>query len=75
VTGRNIMLLVIVNGFVAFFCYRMYQQGMPISRTLIFAVISFIGVNLAAELGRRLGERRTRQVAARKAGPTSSRKR
>ena len=66
-TARTIVLLVIVNGFVGFFCYRAYQQGMSPEQTLLLALASCLGVSLAAILGSRLGQARTRQAAARRA--------
>jgi hypothetical protein len=50
--------MVIVNGFVGFYCWRAYQHGMPASRAMLDLAISLIAVNLAVVLGAALGQRR-----------------
>ncbi|MFZ0979463.1 MAG: hypothetical protein WAN23_08675 [Candidatus Acidiferrales bacterium] len=57
----SILLLVLVDGFVAFYCYRSYQHGMPASHAALWFVVSLIGVNLAFVLGRKLGLRQRRR--------------
>jgi hypothetical protein len=56
-----ILLLVLVDGFVAFYCYRAYQQGMPATHAALWLIVSLIGVNLAFALGRKLGLREPRR--------------
>jgi len=58
VKPRTAFLLVIVNGFVGFYCWRAYQNGMPGPRALLWLLISLIGVNTAVALGQILGQRR-----------------
>lgn len=60
-TPQAILLLVLVDGFVAFYCYRAYQQGMPAAHAALFLVVSLIAVNLAFALGRKLGLRKPPQ--------------
>jgi hypothetical protein len=50
--------MVIVNGFVGFYCWRAYQHGMPAPRVILDLVISLVAVNLAVILGSALGQRR-----------------
>jgi len=61
VKPQIIFLLVIVNAFVGFYCWRAYQHGMPGPRVLLDLVISLIGVNVAVALGQALGQRRRRR--------------
>jgi hypothetical protein len=61
VTPQTILLLVVLDGFVAFYCYRSYQQGMPASHAALWFVVSLVGVNLAFALGRKLGLRKRRR--------------
>ena len=56
-----ILLLVLVDGFVAFYCYRSYQHGMPASHVALWFFVSLVGVNLAFFLGRKLGLRQRRR--------------
>ncbi|MGC2331744.1 MAG: hypothetical protein WA581_09845 [Candidatus Acidiferrales bacterium] len=60
-TRQTILLLVLVDGFVAFFCYRAYQQGMPAMHAAFWLIVSLVAVNLAFALGRRLGLRKSRR--------------
>ena len=60
-TPQTILLLVVLDGFVAFYCYRSYQQGMPASHAALWFVVSLVGVNLAFALGRKLGLRKRRK--------------
>ena len=60
-TPQIILLLVLVDGFVAFFCYRAYQQGMPAMHAAFWLVVSLLAVNLAFVLGRKLGLRKSRR--------------
>jgi hypothetical protein len=53
-----VLLLVLVNGFIGFYCWRAYQQGMPAGRALFDLILSVVTVNLAAALGAALGKRR-----------------
>jgi hypothetical protein len=62
------VLLVAVNGFVGFVWFRAYQQGMPLTRTILLAVVSLVAVNLATIFGSKVGEMRSRRVMERKAG-------
>jgi hypothetical protein len=68
VNNRTIVLLIVVNGFVGFFCFRAYQQGMPLARAILFAIAAIICVTLATFLGSKLGESRARKIAERRAG-------
>ncbi|HTW23333.1 MAG TPA: hypothetical protein VMD78_07025 [Candidatus Baltobacteraceae bacterium] len=54
----NILLLVLVDGFVAFYCYRAYQQGMPVKQVVLWLLISLVAVNAAFAVGRKLGLRK-----------------
>jgi len=58
-TPTAILLLVLVDGFVAFYCYRAYQQGMPAAHAGLWLLVSLVAVNLAFIVGRRLGLRKT----------------
>lgn len=60
-TPANIFLLVVVDGFVAFYCYRAYQQGMPAKQAAFWLVMALILVNAAFALGRKLGMRKSRK--------------
>jgi hypothetical protein len=66
VSGKATFLLILVNAFVGFIFFRSYQQGMPIGRVLLFGLISLVAMNAAAILGHKLGEARSRQLAARR---------
>lgn len=55
------ILLVIVNAGMCLYFWRAYEQGMPISRVAIYAVLTFVGVNVAAVIGRTLGDRGARR--------------
>lgn len=57
-TPANIFLLVVVDGFVAFYCYRAYQQGMPAAHAVLWLVVSLVAVNVAFAVGRKLGLRK-----------------
>jgi len=61
VTPANIFLLVVVDGFVAFCCFRAYQQGMPAKQAVFWLFISLIAVNAAFAVGRKLGLRKQRK--------------
>jgi hypothetical protein len=61
VTPQTILLLVALDGFVAFYCDRSYQQGMPASHAALWFVVSLIGVNWAFAVGRKLGLRKRRR--------------
>jgi len=61
VNAPAILLLLLVDGFVGFYCYRAYQQGMPASHAVFWLIVSLIGVNLAFALGRKLGLRKSRR--------------
>ncbi|HEX4002195.1 MAG TPA: hypothetical protein VHX36_06065 [Candidatus Acidoferrales bacterium] len=56
-TPATILLLVVVDGFVAFYCYRAYQQGMPAGHAALWLVVSLVAVNVAS-VGRKLGLRK-----------------
>jgi hypothetical protein len=58
VKAQTVFLMVIVNGFVGFYCWRAYQHGMPAPRVILDLVISLVAVNLAVILGSALGQRR-----------------
>jgi hypothetical protein len=66
VNNRTILLLILVKGFVGFFCFRAYQQGMPLPRAILFGVVSIVCVTLATFLGTKLGESRARRLAGRR---------
>jgi hypothetical protein len=57
----EILLLGAVNGVIALYYLRAYQQGMPLARLVPLALVTFIAVNLASLAGRLLGERRARR--------------
>lgn len=57
-TPATILLLVVVDGFVAFYCYRAYQQGMPATHAALWLVVSLVAVNVAFAVGRKLGLRK-----------------
>jgi hypothetical protein len=57
-TPATIVLLVVVDGFVAFYCYRAYQQGMPAMHAAFWLVVSLVAVNVAFAVGRKLGLRK-----------------
>jgi hypothetical protein len=59
VTPATILLMVVVDGFVAFYCYRAYQQGMPAAHAGLWLVVSLVAVNVAFIVGRKLGLRKT----------------
>jgi hypothetical protein len=61
VKPQGILLLVLVDGFVAFYCYRAYRQGMPATHAALWLLVSLVAVNLAFGLGRRLGLRRSQR--------------
>jgi hypothetical protein len=67
VNNRTIVLLIFVDAFVAFVWFRVHQQGMPLPRVILLAAVSCALVNLAAILGIKLGEIRTRQIVERRA--------
>ncbi|HUA01561.1 MAG TPA: hypothetical protein VMB02_14595 [Candidatus Aquilonibacter sp.] len=56
---QAILLLLLVDGFVAFYCYRSYQHGMPAGQAAMWLVVSLVAVNLAFIVGRKLGMRKT----------------
>ena len=60
-TPTTILMMVMVDGFVAFYCYRAYQQGMPAMHAALWLVVSLVAVNLAFVLGRKLGLRKRRR--------------
>ena len=55
------VLLVVVNAGMCLYFWRAYEQGMPVSRVAIYAVLTFVGVNAAAVVGRTLGDRSARR--------------
>ncbi|HVB85323.1 MAG TPA: hypothetical protein VNK23_01490 [Candidatus Dormibacteraeota bacterium] len=55
------VLLVVVNAGMCLYFWRAYERGMPVSRVAIYAVLTFVGVNVAAVVGRRLGDRGARR--------------
>ncbi|MFY9692026.1 MAG: hypothetical protein WA369_10630 [Candidatus Acidiferrales bacterium] len=57
-TPATILLMVVVDGFVAFYCYRAYQQGMPATHAALWLVVSLVAVNVAFFVGRKLGLRK-----------------
>lgn len=59
--GQTIFLLVVVNAFVSFYCWRAYQHGLPASHALLDLAISLVAVNAAVALGSALGARRRPQ--------------
>lgn len=60
-TPATILLLVLVDGFVAFYCYRAYQKGMPATHAALWLLVSLVAVNLAFVLGRKLGLRKSQR--------------
>jgi hypothetical protein len=58
VKPATILLMVVVDGFVAFYCYRAYQQGMPATHAALWLVVSLVAVNVAFVVGRKLGLRK-----------------
>lgn len=60
-TPATVLLLVLVDGFVAFYCYRAYQQGMPALHAALWLLVSLVAVNLAFVAGRKLGLRKPRK--------------
>jgi hypothetical protein len=61
VTPQTILFVLVLDAFVAFYCYRSYQQGMPALHAALWFVVSLVGVNLAFGLGRKLGLRKRRR--------------
>jgi hypothetical protein len=61
VKPQAILLLVLVDGFVAFYCYRAYQHGMPAMHAALWLLVSLLAVNGAFALGRKLGLREPRK--------------
>ena len=57
-TPATILLLVLVDGFVGFYCYRAYQQGMPTMHAALWLLVSLVAVNAAFAVGRKLGLRK-----------------
>jgi hypothetical protein len=58
VKPQALLLLVLVDGFVAFYCYRAYQQGMSATHAALYLLVSLVAVNAAFLLGRKLGLRK-----------------
>ena len=61
VSARDLITLGVVDAFVAFYCWRSYQQGMPRIHAVLWLLVSLVGVNLAYVLGRKLAIRRPRR--------------
>jgi hypothetical protein len=66
VKKQNAFLLLLANGFVGYYYWNEYRHGMSAERMLGLLVISLVAINLALILGQWLGERRARQLAARR---------
>jgi hypothetical protein len=66
VRKQNAFLLLLANGFVGYYYWNEYRHGMPAGRMLGLLVISLVAINAALILGQWVGERRARQLAARK---------
>ncbi len=60
--AQTVFLLVLVNGFVGFYCWHAYQHGMPASHALLVFLAFLFAVNAAVALGRILGLRRRRHL-------------
>ncbi len=63
---QTTFLLLIANGFVGYYYWNDNRHGMSPERTLLLLLASLIAINLALILGQWLGERRSRQIAARR---------
>ncbi len=63
---QNAFLLLLANGFVGYYYWNEYRHGMSAGRMLGLLVVSLVAINLALILGQWLGERRARQLAARR---------
>jgi hypothetical protein len=63
----EVVLLVVVNAGMTVYFWRAYEQGMPLTRVVTLGVITFVGVNAAAVVGRMLGERSARRRGSRTA--------
>jgi len=66
VKPQTVFLLVLVNGFVGFYCWHAYQHGMPASRALLVFLAFLFVVNASVALGRLLGLRRRSSLRSRK---------
>jgi drug/metabolite transporter (DMT)-like permease len=66
VKPQTVFLLVVVNGFVGFYCWHVYQHGMPASHALLVFLAFLFAVNAAVALGRNLGLRRRSHLRQRK---------
>ena len=64
--SQTTFLLLIANGFVGYYYWNENRHGMSPVRTLVLLLVSLIAINLALILGQWLGERRSRQIAARR---------
>jgi hypothetical protein len=61
VKPQALLLLLLVDGFVAFYCYRAYQHGMPATHAALWLLVSLVAVNAAFFVGRMLGMRKPRR--------------
>ena len=59
------VLLVVVNAGMCLYFWRAYEQGMPVGRLTAYAVLTFVCVNVAAVVGRVLGDRGARRRGSR----------
>jgi hypothetical protein len=66
VKSQTTFLLLIANGFVGYYYWNENRHGMSPVRTLVLLLVSLIAINLALIAGQWLGERRGRQIAARR---------
>jgi hypothetical protein len=66
VKTQTTFLLLLANGFIGYYYWNEHRHGMSPERTLVLLLVSLIAINLALILGQWLGERRSRQIAARR---------
>jgi uncharacterized protein (DUF2062 family) len=66
VTTPARFLLLLANGFVAYYYWNEHKLGMSVGRTVLLLFVSLVAINVALYLGQRLGERRAQQLAARR---------